>query len=93
MQKLWFSRKVAFGVSFKDKGQNSFTQAAAYSKVIGTFELQASKSIRIGLSYDGNPYSDYAITGGNVNTGSLFQLFFRYESTSERESTNRLKYF
>jgi type IX secretion system PorP/SprF family membrane protein len=89
--KLWLATKFGFGASLKNRSESAYNNA--YTKIIGTFEIQASKSIRVGISYDDKPYSDYFLNTTTFAPGGLLQLFFRYEATSEREGTNRLKFF
>jgi type IX secretion system PorP/SprF family membrane protein len=88
--KVWFSRKFAVGAFFKSKSEGL---TPSFSKFIGSIEVKASNSIRLGLSYDDDPYAGLSQNPNSYGTGGILQIFFRYETTSEREGTNRLKFF
>ncbi len=86
--KAWFKGKTGVGLSFKNENKNS--------KIILTGERQFSKSLRLGLSYDGKPYNNVQLPttgGGTFEQRPVVQLLIRYQGAYDSGVGTRLRYF
>lgn len=85
--KAWFKGKTGVGISVRNENKSS--------KIILMGEYQFNKTLRLGLSYDSNPYNNIQIpiSGGTTKSRPIAQLFIRYQGSYDNDMGRRLRYF